>query len=1516
MQGKNLKVSIIAFFFLFFAVSFLLRPVYDRLFLTVEEFAADFVANIEEETKLTFHYDSISPSIFTGLRIKNVSITDENAQNIPVAIEKITVDYSIKNVLSKKLNDALESVEISGVTVDYSDPAFQDAILRLAKYFSKGKVQKEKEKIDVEKTLKNIIHYAPDLITIRDIKGTARTRWGDAEAGIKQIVLKKDSDDDVFVRLNGEVRAQKELFGKNSSLGLGFALAGNLTSFFTDSALRVHASPLSAVDYTIGKTTLLFQYKGDSVSVRTLQGVLPISLFVEYFLQEKKLDVLAEMQDFDPLTLLIVRAKNPITPYLRGFRISGKYEANVDIGEKKIFYKADGSARGIVPKLNQSARARYKLSGDLDKLKVQTLAVNNYMLDAEYEGSVNLHNFYPTGSLFIEKFRVPKSDGVMSAEIYVEEEKDGLSALSPQIFFGAESIQAVQIEAIIQKNAIDFSFEASDFSHLEFGEAAEIAVNGSLLLGRKPFLQSSIEIANLFIDSALYKAAFFLKPELAVKLNTAAEKFEPYISSVDLYVSSDFKSFSFNIPYAILANTQKDKEMLVFSMDGNEDTFNISDFDLIYKSFSLQMDTSANLSGSILHDIGDVSFQSSLVVNSMQYEISGSVIDKQWVSIVGDYNLELSFSLELPFMGIVKMDSLPFVVGKNTFALSLDAAVSYSKEEGPVVDFSRVEFSSVSSFFIADNPALMFSGRLDKLGVSLETLLYSDSISALEGGLNLTWDIEETPFGMLFHTADMQVYLMNPISNEQISLFANLMNPEELPLDADAIKSNFYYSVQLQIDSLPMSHFLTKQQQSDTLSANIEASGTIEDPLLSVQLKNLSVSLLGYPLIASGSAVLEQGVARLTPLDVSFRGNVIKDTSATFDIKALAGSVLTTIEASFLKQKAVVPVAVDVETMSTTGGKKIDVVMFSVNTSNITTTFLDNPLSFSLNLIRSTGRFDLLVDGSAGITAYRLDTGEFNLSMSDDCPVRLNADGFIRDNQMDLALSDIFIDLSHLQWIINSPIFAIYNGIVRGHARINGLVTDPDLTGKLEIAKMEMTSPDFLSERMSCDFITATIERNEIIMPESLFISQKKAGAVFASIKVVLDRLSLDHVEVRIRTPEKNYLPIDAKIDPLIVKGKVSADLLLNLTLDSVDVTGTLEAKDTTLQVDNPLMQTLDITNLVNVSKKDKKAAKKEKKKAKSAAQQNEKEEEKVQTSASAMDISVNLDFIAGQHVQILFEPVLHALIAPNTKLSLGFDSGTENIEIEGDVTLRGGEIMYLNRNFYLREGKAVFDKNNSLDPRLTVRAEVRERDSNNDVVTITLSAQDQNVSTFTPRLSASPAKSEAEIMSILGQIVSADSDSAGQIAGSILDYGVQSLAFRKVENTLRDLLNFDIFSIRVTALQNALTQSSSNNQKNDDNKYSIGNFFDNTTVYIGKYFGSFIYVDSLMRWFYDEDKIAEGTSATGLIFQPEIGFEMQSPFANLRLDIAPDVSNNQNLLSSNLWVQATSFTLSWKLNF
>lgn len=1515
MRQRFLKLTITFFLILFLTVIFGLHPLYVRFVSRVTEYTRSVAESISEQIGVKISYTSISPSILSGFRIYEISIEDTVSGEKCVEIERATVSYSIKKVLEGKFDEAVKLVFINGVSVDYNDASFRKMIKRISDFFSNGAQKTEKsEKTDVQQILKTVIKYMPAEVIAKNVRGDFHSDFFSGNAVLQSLSLKKNADDNdsVFAKLSGFVRAEKDIAGKLTSAGVQLSLSGNLTSIFGGSSARIHVAPISSVDYTVGKMDLLFQYDNDAFFVRTLQGVLPISALAEYRWKEKKLHAAAQTDNFNPLSLVIFNTKNvlsPYLPYLRDFRISGNYSADFDIAQKTLSYKADGSARSLVPKLEERVSLSYKISGDLGRLIAKNLSVRSRILDADYEGIFDFRTLYPDGSLFVQKCVVPTSGGIMSAEIYVEPNENGLFVISPQIFLTAagdseeeseQSLSAVQIELIPRKNSVDFSFEASDFSHLEYDQPAIVAVNGSILLGKKPFLQASAEVSNLFIDSALKKGAFFLKDKIARKLSSAAQKVSPYIASVDVFVSSDFKSFSFNIPYAIAANTQKDRQMLIFSADGNEDTFNITDFDLVFGGASVQLSTQANLSGSVLHDIGDISFQSRLVVNSVQYDLSGSVIDKKWVSIAGDYNLEISFSLELPFLGIVKMDSLPFAVGKNTFAASLDAAISYTAEDGPVVDFQRVELDSVSSFFIAESPSLLLSGRLDRMGIVFDSLYYSDSISALEGSLSFMWNIEDG----IFTSADLQSYLQNPFSSEQISIFALLANPDLLPLNANSFKNGFYYSAEVKIDSLSMSHFLSRQQPDDTLSATISASGTLEDALLSLSLQNLSVTLLQKPLSVSASAVLEGSSVRVSPLDVKWGTTVIHDTSATFDIKTLSGAFLTTVETAFLKQEAKIPLAVEVETMSTTGAKKPDVIMFSVNTDNITASFLNTPLSFSASLIRSAGRFDLLVDGNAGITAYWLDSGEFMLQMTEDSPVRANADGFIRGDTLDLSIHDVFIDLAYLKWVINSHVFAIYNGTVTGAARASGIISDPELSGAFEINGMEMTSPSFLSENMYCDYITARLEHNEIIMPESLFIAQKKAGAVFASIRVIFDRLSLDHVEVKIRTQEKSFLPVDAAIDPLHIKGKISGDLLLKIALDSVDVSGSLSAENTTLEIDNPLNQTLNDTINKTLSLN-----------FFGNAKEKAKVEEPVKETAPLdMDISVNLDLIAGQKVQILFNPILRALIAPNTALSMSFDSATENIGIEGDVTLRGGEVMYLNRNFYLREGRVVFDRNNSLDPRLTVRAEIRERDSSNETVTITLSAIDQNVSTFSPRLSASPAKSEAEVMTLLGQAISADSDSAGQIAGSLLDYGVQALAFRKVENALRDLLNFDIFSIRVTALQNALTQNS--NQKNKDTEYTFGNFFDNSTVYIGKYFGSFIYVDSLMRWNYDQNKVAEGLSTTGLIFQPEIGFEMQSPFANIRMDLAPDVSSNQSLLSSNLWVQAASFTLSWKFSF
>ena len=96
------------------------------------------------------------------------------------------------------------------------------------------------------------------------------------------------------------------------------------------------------------------------------------------------------------------------------------------------------------------------------------------------------------------------------------------------------------------------------------------------------------------------------------------------------------------------------------------------------------------------------------------------------------------------------------------------------------------------------------------------------------------------------------------------------------------------------------------------------------------------------------------------------------------------------------------------------------------------------------------------------------------------------------------------------------------------------------------------------------------------------------------------------------------------------------------------------------------------------------------------------------------------------------------------------------------------------------------------------------------------------------------------------------------------------------------------------------------------ENNSVIGNLFDNSTVYIGKYFGSDVYADALLHWTYDK-KIAGSGEAVGegLVFQPEIGLEFNAPFANIRWNFAPDLSDFQES-----WAKSTSITLSWRLAF
>ena len=204
------------------------------------------------------------------------------------------------------------------------------------------------------------------------------------------------------------------------------------------------------------------------------------------------------------------------------------------------------------------------------------------------------------------------------------------------------------------------------------------------------------------------------------------------------------------------------------------------------------------------------------------------------------------------------------------------------------------------------------------------------------------------------------------------------------------------------------------------------------------------------------------------------------------------------------------------------------------------------------------------------------------------------------------------------------------------------------------------------------------------------------------------------------------------------------------------------------------------------------------------------------------------------------------------------------------------------------------------------------------------MSVENQYLNRMEPKISSDPAKSENDLQALLGQIVVADSSNATDLLFAASEYALQSTVMRSMENKLRDLLNFDIFSIRTNILQNTLGI-----RDLSKNNLSIGNFLDNSTVYIGRYLGSSLYIDAMLHVSFDNAGTSDIISVGQPIFQPEFGIELEGPLSNvpikinsgteflfsgpnIRINMAPDI----NAMINGKFEPSASLTLTWKLTF
>ena len=1491
MEARAVKTGIGSTIFILLIVAALavVRPVFVRLGEQLSLLEQTAISRIEEKTGLLLEYDSLSPSILSGLNLKGIVLRDAATGKQVAEIRRITVSYRFLDFFSPQPLLAIKNVAVNGITLEYdavSDGALVEKLLSLRPSGEAGDaVERDEEKRTVD--FDSLTFNLPFIVQLKNIALHYSDEHNDAELAVKQLALTSRFDDSgVEIKTEGRVSYRGDYLtdgARRSQLAASFALDGTLFPDLNGSSATVRLLPVLGADYSIANTDLLVNYVDSKLQVRSMRSVLPYSLFFEADAQTKALNASARFDRFDPLSLVRIRRLPPELRKLRGTLLNGTYSATVS-AEGGVSYRVNGGVELPPALLGERYSFSAKADGTLEAVRISQLTAASEKLRSEFSGTYDIKRRLPSGTFLLDYFVLPNGN-VVSTEVYLEAEGNGFMFVAPQLLLGDRFLTYVRANVIPAANSFDFELAFEDYSHAGDYDTAEVSVAGSLLLGARPHVSANLTVQNLFVDSLLQTAAFFLPTAQAEQLTAVSAKLSPYVFSNEAYFESslDFKDFSFNMPLFFGANTRKDNELISLAAVGSHETVQLTSLDMTFGKTELTAAVQADFS----RGFDDFGFFGEATLNAMPYRFNGNYA-AGYLAVSGDYNFDAAVALGELVAGSVSFDAFPVSVGANVVSLSANTRFSWSPAEGAEIDIYSFEIEDASGN-VALRPKLALAGTANNYSLVLSSIAYSDAVSVLNGSGNILWNVDDG----IFDSIHVDLNAASPLSSEAFTFAVDFVNPMQLPFSMEALQNDFYLSAEASIASFPIGRFLRDQNADNTFTAEITASGTIMNPFVTVSVPQVSLSLAGAPVIAHGDFSLDDSGITVTDIDASWQAMRLSDFEAQFDPVSFTGFARGVFDGTVMNQGFTVPLALQVESAPDGSNRwhLPDNFTLSLAANDISGELFPKPLSLAVTLLRSPGRCDIFSE--QGITATLLDDGTITAATEKNAPTRFSLNGKLGGERLQLAFSDLHLDLRRLFSLINFDKLVFNSGIATGDFRIDGLATDPEFNGEITVTNPEFTIPLISPSAFKGKKLVAKIEQSVLTVDPTRFESGR--GQLDADVRLAFDRWQFGVLDANLNTVKGKYVPVTMNLPLVHYKGNVGLALQLQLTLNEMLVTGDIYGQNGDIELVTGNWQSIlssddfDFSSLFA-------------------------EKTQAEPTALPFDVVADLRITAGNRVQVLYNPFLRGLIVPENQLEFAMDSASGALTLRGDIALRGGEILWLSRNFYMKEGRIVFNETqDNIDPRITVRAETRERDENGSAVTITLTATNQPVSTFNPHFAASPAKSESEVMALLGQVVSADSERASDVAVAGGDYLVNALVMRRIENSLRELGNFDIFSIRTAVLQNAVKQSQRNNT--EENQTTFGNFFDNSTVYIGKYFGSSVYVDALMRWTYDETKSNENGDVNRLAFQPDFGFELSSPFVNIRWDIAPDIEEMQKNNNVSL-VPATSITLSWKISF
>ncbi|MDR0669642.1 MAG: translocation/assembly module TamB [Treponema sp.] len=1216
----------------------------------------------------------------------------------------------------------------------------------------------------------------------------------------------------------------------------------------------------------------------------------PLTVNLSYGLDTEELSVRLRCRDYSPGdTLEVLDSWEAYRPFL-AVRTSG--EALFSSSARGLEYRADLS--GLVPAglpldgsgftVKVEGNKQYARFDRLELTLTRGPRKDNPGGVVAFRGGLDLAALSPHGVLNVQDFSLT-GEGGLSTVLTVEGAGKDIAVAGESLHIAGAVFHDLTAELRLETGGLIFSAGARRL----YGEGEDGRVSAIQADGTFDYSPRHLE-THFTLDS--FPAGDFL--EIAVPLVPKIEfqdQFTPALFALggdilrhtqitsEIFATTDFEQVLYNAPRLVISYSGDKDLIALFSLSGTDRHFVIDGGQILWDGGSGQITGQSDFSNP-----DNISFAVNIGYQDLNYALEGTILDRGSLDIRGSYGLN-AFVISMgdgTYSGHAGGENVPVPLGGRIARLDFNSSLRYLSPNSWSVELAKLELADIPGFTGNEAAGLLrLTGEANQDQIVLREIYYDDSLGALRGGgtLSITGDENGLRRGNFyaFDEGLEESYTVD-VSLAPAAGF-NILNLLSSPRDSLGPLGE----LRLQVSGAGMRLARFNGTMSNTL-----ASGDLNlrwnSPTDFEALLNVSSLVTGRgarEIRASGRVFMDGGEFRgenlrlmmggletLAPrLRVSLRDSRVEGSGRVWgklserdlDLDFSLGSGFAPI-GSWAEYKTALRnfegalSLTDITIDGQTAGEPFEFTFFREGEGVAFSGGPDNMI---------------FVDIQSG--------GNFVAAFAEPFPLRGMFRGTLASSSIDAKGEGIYLDLGAIwKFLPFRDGFNIAEGQAIATLQIRGPLGDPEFYGSARGENLRMQVPSALPEDIIPIEMTLVFDGNEMRFTDVPASCGKGAALVSGQFwleKWVPTTFSLDIVSGNDRP-----LPFGLDIGGILTRGTVSGTMNISIMDLALNISGDLVAQETEISLDA----------------------------AEIAASQNTDE-------WGTVPLIANITITAGKKVEFLWPtrqfPMIQAYADLGAKTRIHANTMNRTFSFTGDVKLRGGEIFYFERSFYIRSGILIFrEDQDHFDPRITVRAEVRDRSANGPV-TISMVVDNAPLRSFTPRFESSPALSQMEIMSLMGQSLVGSTGEDGSVSNPFLassaDLLAQSQVMRRIQGALRDFLRLDMFSVRTQFFQRAAFGIMGLQSQPVDRIGWVGNYFDNTSVFVGKYIGSNMFAQVMLSLRYDEKKRTFG----GYTLEPDFGLELRSPLGNIQWNLVPSHPENW-------YINDSSFTISWNFAF